>query len=162
MSLTETCIVVGKLLVFAGLISSAASDLARRIIPNWLVLAVGTGGVICRLATANWHGILAGAGAAGIVFAALRLLAGLGALGGGDFKLVAAVTLGEPVTAMMSVLLSIAVAGGVIALFYLVRQRLWPRGEGQMRDVSWCRREMPYGLAILAGVMWHEFWDLIT
>lgn len=162
MSLTMAFIVVGKLLVFAGLISSTASDLARRIIPNRLVLVVGSGGVIFRLATANWHGVLASLGAAGIVFVVLRLVSGFGAFGGGDVKLIAAVTLGVPVIAMMPILLGIGVAGGVIALFYLVRERLRPRDEGQTDDAPRPRLEMPYAPAILAGVAWQELWDLMT
>jgi prepilin peptidase CpaA len=162
MSPTVLFIAFGKLLVFAGLISSAATDVARRIIPNWLVLIVGGGGVICRLATANWHGMWASTAAAGIVFVGLRLLSSLGALGGGDVKLIAAVTLGEPVTAVMPILLGIGVAGGAIAVFYLARERFRPRDEAQIGAVSWRRQEMPYGLAILAGVAWHELRDLMT
>jgi prepilin peptidase CpaA len=106
--------------------------------------------------------MLASLGAAGIVFVVLRLLSGFGAFGGGDVKLIAAVTLGVPVIAMMPILLGIGVAGGVIALFYLVRERLRPRDEGQTSDAPRPRLEMPYAPAILAGVVWQELWDLMT
>src|SRR5271154_4989283 len=96
MSLTTVAVVVGKFLVFAGLISAAANDVASRIIPNWLLLGVGGGGGIVRLASAELYGMWAGAGAACILFVALRLLSGFGVLGGGDVKLLAAVTIGHP------------------------------------------------------------------
>jgi prepilin peptidase CpaA len=160
MNLTMVAVVVGKFLVFAGLISAAANDVASRIIPNWLVLVVGGGGVIVRLAAAERHGMWASAGAAGILFVALRLLSGFGVLGGGDVKLLAAVTLGQPPAAMPQILLAIGVAGGGIAIFYLMRDRLRRRTEGEVGVTS--RREMPYAPAILAGVVWHELWDLAT
>jgi prepilin peptidase CpaA len=162
MSLTMAVIFVGKFLVFAGLISAAASDLSRRIIPNWLALTVGAGGVIFRLATANWHGIWASVGVAGILFVALRLLSGLGALGGGDVKLITAVALGQSPMAMPPILLAIAVTGGAIAIFYLMRDRLLRRNEGHVAGASSRQLEMPYAPAILAGVVWHELWDLVT
>jgi prepilin peptidase CpaA len=162
MSLTMAVIIVGKSLVFAGLIWAAASDLARRIISNWLVLTVAAGGVILRLATANLHGIWASLGVAGIVFVALRLLSGFGALGGGDVKLITAITLGQSPAAMLPILLAIAVAGGVTAIFYLMRDRLRRRDEGQVASASSRHLEMPYAPAILAGVVWHELWVLVT
>jgi prepilin peptidase CpaA len=121
---------------------------------------VGGGGVIVRLAAAERHGMWASAGAAGILFVALRLLSGFGVLGGGDVKLLAAVTLGQPPAAMPQILLAIGVAGGGIAVFYLMRDRLRRRTEGEVGVTS--RREMPYAPAILAGVVWHELWDLAT
>jgi prepilin peptidase CpaA len=162
MNFTVVVISVGKFLVFAGLISAAASDVAKRIIPNWLVLTVAAGGVILRLAAAEWHGMWASAGAAGIVFVALRLMSGFGALGGGDVKLVTAVTLGQPPAAMPPILLGIGVAGGATAIFYLIRARLRRRNEGQTADASGRHREMPYAPAILAGVVWYEFWGSVT
>src|ERR1700691_5221358 len=96
MSLTGAVIVVGMFLVSAGLIWAAASDVARRMIPNWIVLMVGAGGVVLRLATTELHGMWTSMGTAGVVFVLLCLLSGFGALGGGDVKLITAVTLGQP------------------------------------------------------------------
>jgi prepilin peptidase CpaA len=162
MSITVAAIVVGKSLVFAGLVSAAASDLARRIIPNWLALTVGAAGIMLRLAAASWHGMWVSMGAAGILFVALRLLSGFGVFGGGDVKLITAVTLGQSPAAMLPILLAIAVAGGAIAIFYLIRDRLRRRNEGQVTGGSSRQLEMPYAPAILAGVVWHELWSLVT
>jgi prepilin peptidase CpaA len=162
MSLTVVIIVVGKFLVFAGLVSAAASDLARRIIPNWLVIVVGAGGVIFRMATTERHGMWASAGIAGFLFVALRLLSGLGALGGGDVKLMAAVALGQPPASMLPILLGIGVAGGAIAMFYLIRDWTRRRDKPHSAGASWRQLAMPYAPAILAGVVWHELWGLVT
>jgi Flp pilus assembly protein protease CpaA len=141
MSLTVVAIVVGKFLVFPGPVSAAASDVSRRIIPNWLALTVAGGGVVFRLATASRPGMWLSAGAAVIVFVGLQLLSGLGILGAGDVKLIATVTLGQPPVSMLPILLGIGVAGGAVALFYLVRDRIGRRGKcptaGPSRRGSW-------------------------
>jgi prepilin peptidase CpaA len=162
MSPTVAIIVVGEFLVFVGLISAAVTDVARRIIPNWLVLTVGAGGVICRLATAQRYGLWTSLGVAGILFVALRLLSGLGAVGGGDVKLITAVALGQPPASMLPILLGIGVAGGVTAIFYLTRDWIGRGNKRQNAEASWRHLEMPYAPAILAGVVWHELWGLVT
>lgn len=159
MSLTMAVVIVGTFLIFAGLASASASDVARRIIPNWLALTVGAGGVILRSATAGWHGVWTSLGAAVVLFVALRLLAGLGVLGGGDVKLMTAVALGQLPGSMLPILLGIGVAGGIIAMLYLLGDWIW-RGDGAR--ASWHRLEMPYAPAILAGVVCHELWSLVT
>jgi prepilin peptidase CpaA len=134
-------------------VSAAVSDVTSRIIPNWVTLTVGTGGVILRLATANRHGMWTSVGAAAVLFVALRLLSGVGAVGGGDVKLIAAVTLGQPPASMLLILLGIGVAGGAIAMFYLARTWAGRRNKRQSPGASWRRLEMPYAPAILAGVV---------
>jgi prepilin peptidase CpaA len=162
MSLTMTVIVVGKVLVFAGLVSAAVTDVARRIIPNFLVLTVGGGGLIFRLAAADRHGVWTSAGIAGIVFVVLRLLSGLGALGGGDVKMITAVTLGQLPASLLPILLGICAAGGPIAIFYLARDWVRRRNGSQTSGAALSHLDMPYAPAILAGVAGHELWDVIT
>jgi prepilin peptidase CpaA len=162
MNITIAAIVLGNFLVFAGLVSAAASDLARRVIPNWFVLTVGAGGVILRLATASRHGVWTSLGAAVVLFVALRLLSGLSALGGGDVKLMTAVALGQSPVSMLPILLGIGVAGGAIAIFYLIRDWARRRDKHLSAGASWRQLAMPYAPAILAGVVWHELWGLVT
>jgi prepilin peptidase CpaA len=161
MDFTSVVIVSGKLLVFGGLVSAAAWDLRSRIVPNWLVLAVGGVGLILRMMTAEWHGIWVSACVAAIIFVMLRLLSALGTFGGGDVKLISAIALGQPPAAMLPILLGIGVAGGVIAIFYIVCNQSQRRSR-QITEVSARHLEMPYAPAILAGFVWYELGGVMT
>ena len=100
-------------------------------------------------------------------------------MGGGDVKLISAVALGEPIDALPAVLISIALAGGGLALFYLVRGWYRRRGRAAIRQLVHrlveprsprlgggsdrraaaaprLERGLPYGVAVLLGVVWHQ------
>ena len=127
-------------------LAAAASDVARRTIPNELVtlLAIlGLGRVVC--------GVVAGDGMAdaGRDLAATLAIFALGAaafaggmLGGGDAKLLAAGALWVGAAGVGGYLLGIALAGGVLALGFIVWQ-FTRRGA--------TRAGLPYALAIAAG-----------
>ncbi|KRB86120.1 peptidase [Sphingomonas sp. Root710] len=66
-------------------------------------------------------------------------------MGGGDVKMIAALALWLPFNALMSMLTVMALAGGVITVFLLVRQRWRPNAV---------RPEVPYGVAIAIGGLW--------
>jgi Flp pilus assembly protein protease CpaA len=162
MVITVVAAAIGKVLVLGGLGTAVVWDLVKRIIPDTLVLTVGGGGLLLRLVSAERYAVWTSVAAAGTVFLALLPLAKWGTLGGGDAKLMATVAVGQPAAAMCSILLSIAVAGGVLSAFCLVNN--WARNLGDRRiaAVAGWHAEMPYAPAILAGVVWHELWDLIT
>lgn len=131
----------------AALIVAALGDWRTRIIPNWL------NGAIALLAIPFWwaSGLslwpeVAAQIAAGLTLFLLFALAfRVGAMGGGDVKLVAALGLWLPVGATVKLLVIMSLAGGVLTLLMLVRQRVG-RHEGAV--------EVPYGVAIAFAGMW--------
>lgn len=132
-----------ELILLWLVIQAAASDLAWRRIPNVLVLAglllalgchwrLGGGALL-----AQW---LAGAGVGFLLFLPMYVLGGMAA---GDVKLAAmAGSFVGPLQALQLVMLS-AMAGGVLALFYLQLAH-W---RGTKTD------GMPYAVAIAAGTL---------
>ncbi len=160
-----------------ALFAVALVDLRNRIVPNRLVLVVAACGVGRRLLSAPgliWFDLL---GAASIVVA-LGLLAHHEWIGGGDVKLIGAVSLLFPLSDVGAVLLDIAVAGGFMGVAYLaIRGTVTripkpgyypadPREDTQ--DTPWglehllsgermriaAGEPMPYALAVLGGVVY--------
>ncbi len=153
---------IGKLVVLCGLSSAAVWDLSKGIIPNSLVLMVAGGGLLFRLATAERFAVLESVAIAGLLFLLLRWLMNLGTFGGGDAKLIGAVTLGQSAGAVLPILANIALMGGIMAVFYGLRS--WTRGRTG-RGTSALpggHAEMPYAPAILGGVVLHEFLEIVT
>jgi prepilin peptidase CpaA len=86
-----------------------------------------------------------------------------GWLGGGDVKLLGAAALAVPVTGVASFILGVGMAGGVLALLYLLARRLVPAARvstpGSLAARVWraeCWRirrggPLPYGVAIAIG-----------
>jgi prepilin peptidase CpaA len=154
------------------LAAAAATDVKERIIPNRMVLFVAGVGVTLGLMSRPslvWLSLLAAFG----LLVALGLLARLNVLGGGDVKLIAAVSLLVPPDRIGSLLLAIAFAGGLLSLGYLaayralkhvrIRRRGVP-AHGRAKPDRWPHREwariaggdsVPYGMAILGGVAAH-------
>jgi prepilin peptidase CpaA len=79
------------------------------------------------------------------VFAAFAGLFAIGAMGGGDVKLIGALALWFPVTPFIALLTWMAILGGALTLVMLVIHKLRPR-EGAI--------EVPYGVAIAAAGAW--------
>ena len=79
----------------------------------------------------------------------LGQLTRLGIVGGGDAKLIAAVSLTQSPADVPSLLLHIALAGGVLALVYLARALLSP----QPSRVAVRSQSIPYGVAIVLGTL---------
>ena len=129
------------------LVIAAVGDVRRYLIPNRLC------GAVAALALPYWIAVCMGAdvpllsalglqiGVAFLVFAGFALLFALGAMGGGDVKLIAALALWVPAIRIPEMLFYVALAGGVLALVLIVIRRV--RGSTS--------RAVPYGLAIAAG-----------
>jgi prepilin peptidase CpaA len=66
-------------------------------------------------------------------------------MGGGDVKMVAAIALWLPAGAVLKLLVIMSLAGGVLTLAMVARQRL-AKSDGQL--------EIPYGVAIAFGGFW--------
>jgi len=95
----------------------AATDLRDRIIPNEAVILIAISGFALSLVTrpgSVWVSLLASV----VLLGALWTLVYRDVLGGGDAKLIAAVTLIVPPDRIGLLLLEIALAGGVLSVAY--------------------------------------------
>jgi prepilin peptidase CpaA len=134
--------VLGVLLVVA-----CVTDLKARIISNRLNLAVA--GLAPFWWVANglewWPGMAMQIGLALVVFALFAALFAIGCMGGGDVKLLGALALWFPWQAILSMLMIMAILGGVVTLVTVVHHRMTRRlGQPQI----------PYGIAISAAALW--------
>jgi len=145
----------------APMLAACISDVRRRIIPDWAVLAIGSVG----LARALMVGAFPDAVFGGLLCIALGSLAALsGVWGWGDAKLLGAAGLVSGLSAMPALILGAAVSGGLLAAMLLllrapIRARRLALPAGAPR---WLRAEqtrlrrapsVPYGLAIVAGLL---------
>ena len=132
----------------AGLfVTAAITDLASRRIPNALCVALAALALGRLVLTAP--GLAAAAADLGVALAALITGAALfarGWLGGGDVKLIAAGVLWVGHEGAGAFLMLTAVAGGLLAMIWLLRRAL-------SADLDPRAGALPYGVAIaIAGV----------
>ena len=131
----------------AMLIVAAAGDLRTRTIPNTLNLAIA----LCAIPfwwfsdLPLWPDVGVRIGFALFLFAIFAGAFALGAMGGGDVKLIGALALWLPPLAVLKLLIVMSIAGGVLTLVMLVRHRL---------RKSSAELEIPYGVAIAFGGIW--------
>ena len=152
---------VGCLLALAVLLIAAGwQDLQTMRISNRLPAAVVAAFAVW--AAAGWAlGTLSVAdlGATSVCAAVVFGLGGLvfatGALGGGDVKLLTAVTLFAGPDLLADFLMVTAVTGGALGLASLAGARIGPSSpglDGALRERM--REGLPYGPAIAAGGLW--------
>jgi prepilin peptidase CpaA len=133
----------------ALLIAAAVGDIRRYQIPNWISIAVAALYplyVLLHPQPVDWGAALIVAlGLFGLGFA----LHWLGAMGGGDVKLLAAAGLWAGTQYLMPLILIMALSGGLLAAVLMLvrarRKRALPTGAKQSRS------QMPYGVAIATG-----------
>ena len=138
------------LAVYAALAAYAAwSDLARRLLPNWLCALACLAGLVFALLAGGWpafgwallHGLVA-------------LLVGMGLfaarlIGGGDAKFYAAVAAWFPLSRAPLLLFATSLAGLVLTLAMWRRlKRRSPHTPGEAADRL---AQVPYGVAIAIG-----------
>lgn len=139
----EASLVIPDALALSACAAAAVIDARRYRIPNWLTagaLAIGLG---LNAALGGLDGLLWALAGGGIGLVAFGLLGGLGLLGMGDVKLMAAVGALIRWPLIGPALLYTALAGGVVAIAIALHRG--PRAAD---------RRIPYGLAILAGCAW--------
>lgn len=153
-SLTASHLAVACLI---GLLCWAAySDFLKYIIPNHVCVAIAALYPLYALAVApdlDWAGGIACGVivfALGFVFFALRLT------GGGDVKMLSAVSIWAGPQLILPFLFVTAFAGGVLSLAALIKflpGRLRPAGRAgfSMRETPAMRERIPYGVAIAVG-----------
>lgn len=134
-------------LLAIALLVAAIGDWRSRIIPNWLNGAIALGAIPYWVAAGLplWPDVAVQIGVALIVFLLFALAFRLGAMGGGDVKLVAAVALWLPPLAVMKLLVIMSIAGGALTAAMLIRHRV-AKAEGRI--------EVPYGMAIAFAGFW--------
>jgi prepilin peptidase CpaA len=168
--------IVADAAVIAGvvmLVVAALHDVVARTVPNGIALGVAVAGLVAQAALS-----LMGAGqllisipAALVVFFLAALLWRRGLMGGADVKLFGASSLLVPPILVPSMIMCATLAGGVLALIYLVARRrgserlaLARPGGGRpvgllaraMRVERWRLRRggpLPYAVAIVSGVV---------
>ncbi len=151
----------GLLIALAiALVFAAVSDIRRRQIDNWLTAAIALGAPVFWWASEMtlWPDI---AWQFGFALLATSVLIGIYAigykmgvliLGGGDVKLLAALSLWLMPMDYMQLLLIMATVGGIIAVGFVVRRVvLKPRTPGVL----------PYGVAIAFGGLWIIYFNLV-
>ena len=134
-------------LLAAMLLACCWWDLKTRTIPNWLNLAIALGAVAFWIAVGLpvWPEVVLRLAVAFVAFWVFAAAFAMGAMGGGDVKLIAALALWLPWQAVLVLLFLMSIAGGVLTLGYLIRHKLAKREE---------KLEIPYGVAIAFGGLW--------
>lgn len=137
----------------ALLAAAALCDLRWRLIPNGLTAAMAAGGLIAAW-LAGWPAGAWSVAAAGAVFAGGAALFALGAMGGGDVKLAAALALWLPADEVPAFLLLASLAGGALALALAGWRLGADLARGAPPRAAWRAAlavPAPYGVAIAAG-----------
>ncbi|MDQ8755390.1 prepilin peptidase [Sphingosinicella sp. LHD-64] len=138
----------GLLALLAALLLVATwTDLRSRTIPNWLNLAIAVLAVPFWWASnlPLWPDAVLQIGVALLIFSLFAGVFALGAMGGGDVKMIGALALWLPWQALLVMLVIMSIAGGVLTVALLIRRKL-ARSETPI--------EVPYGVAIAFGGLW--------
>jgi prepilin peptidase CpaA len=143
------------------LIWTCFHDIATRTLPDWVAIAIAGLGLLGQIVAGDpgWSLL-----AAALVFLGAAVIWYLGALGGGDVKLLGACALLPSPAAVPVLLVMTALAGGVLALFYLAARRVAPAIAGRpqglpariWRAEAWRMRRggpLPYALPISLGTL---------
>ncbi|CAM3203894.1 Prepilin peptidase [Sphingomonas antarctica] len=140
----QTLLLAGLL---TALIAAAATDIRSRTISNALNLGIALAAPLFWWATglSPWPGAALQLAFALAVFGAFAGLFAIGAMGGGDVKLIGALALWFPVTPFLSLLTLMAILGGVLTVAMLLFHKLRPTDRPL---------EVPYGVAIAAAGAW--------
>lgn len=143
----------------------AFADVAARLISNKVCLLLALLAIV-RLPFGEPQQLLASVYGAGVLFALLLIAHSRGYIGGGDVKLLTALSIGLSATSVIQFLTVTVLAGGVLALLHLMMRvlpypALPPVGSSLARRVYAVERwrnlrhaPLPYGLAIACGGIW--------
>jgi prepilin peptidase CpaA len=129
------------------MIAAAISDVRSRTISNELNAAMALLAIPFWIASglALWPDVPLQFGAAFAVFLVFAGLFAIGAMGGGDVKMIGAVMLWIPLPLFMPTLMVMAIGGGILSAVMLIHMKLRPSDKPV---------EVPYGVAIAAAGLW--------
>lgn len=141
---------MGSLLVGALallLLAAAISDLRSRTISNRLNISIAAAAIPMwwLMGYHIWPDITFQLAATIGVFLIFVGLFAIGAMGGGDVKMIAAICLWTPLPLILPALTIMALAGGLLSAWMLIRSK-WLRESSQI--------QVPYGVAIAAAGFW--------
>ncbi len=145
MDATISWILLGALATL--LLAASWCDLRSRNIPNGLNLAIALLAIPFWWVSglAFWPDMALQIAVALLVFAVFAAAFAVGAMGGGDVKMIGALALWLPWQAVIALLVIMSLAGGALTAAMLIRRRLARREEPI---------EVPYGVAIAFGGLW--------
>src|SRR5690349_3338387 len=153
-------------------VAGAASDVHSRRIPNWLTYGGLMLALCLRAVLGGWRGLGQGAAGALLCGGFFFLLFLIHAMGGGDVKLMAAVSAWVGIQHAVVLLISTALAGGVLAVAFMV---FYKRVGSTFRNIGMLLQfhtyfgaqahpeinaknpeiiRLPYGLAIAIGMLY--------
>jgi prepilin peptidase CpaA len=129
------------------MIAAAISDVRSRTISNELNAAMALLAIPFWITSglALWPDAPLQFGAAFAVFLVFAGLFAIGAMGGGDVKMIGAVMLWIPLPLFMPTLMVMAIGGGILSAAMLIHMKLRPSDKPV---------EVPYGVAIAAAGLW--------
>jgi len=130
-----------------ALLVAAFTDIRRRQIDNWLNAAIALAAPLFWWASGLhlWPDVALQLGVAAVTFLALAGLFAIGAMGGGDVKLLTALALWLPWNLFVQLLLIMAIAGGVLTVV-LGMWHVMRRNKNKLK--------IPYGVAIAGAGLW--------
>jgi prepilin peptidase CpaA len=152
---TETLQIVLLLALGALLIVAMATDWRRREIDNWLTASIAIFAPAWWWASgyAVWPEVAVQIMLGAVILGAGIGLFAIGAMGGGDVKLLTALALWLPGFVLMKMLVVMSLVGGALTIAMIAWHR-FKRFEGQP--------EIPYGLAISAatlGILYERYFN---
>lgn len=129
-----------------GLLLAAYTDLRRREIDNWLNAAIALGAPLFWIASGlTWPEIGYQLAIALATFAVLAGLFALGAMGGGDVKLLTALALWIQPMPFLKLIVIMALVGGILTLVF---------GAWHVIRRNRTKIAIPYGIAISVAGLW--------
>ena len=130
-----------------ALIVVVVTDLKSRHISNWLNLIIALGAPILWLANGMtfWTEMIGQIGLAVIIFTIFAGLFAIGAMGGGDVKLLTALSLWMHWLTFLELLVIMSIAGGLLTMLMMISKQI-RKTKGPIK--------VPYGVAIAFSGLW--------
>lgn len=112
-------------LIITGLMAASGMDLKYRKIPNLITFSLAAAGFLISCTQYGWNGAAQSFLGIALGFFLLIIPFSLGAMGGGDVKLLAALGACLGPSHLFHVFLASAIAGGALSLIEVTRQKAW-------------------------------------
>ncbi|NRD88547.1 peptidase [Sphingopyxis sp. BSNA05] len=130
-----------------ALIAAAITDLKSRHISNWLNLGIALGAPVLWIASGMslWPEMIGQLGLAAIIFTIFAAMFAAGAMGGGDVKLLTALSLWMHWLTFLELLVIMSIAGGLLTLLMMISKTI-QKTEDPIK--------VPYGVAIAFSGLW--------
>lgn len=151
-----TIAMILAIVAMACVIAGAISDIMTFEIPDWLSIAIAVAAVGYAAVTPGFDWIHHLAGVV-LVFSVGLFAFSRGWMGGGDIKLLTAISAWTGLHGLMLQLTATAIAGGALAIIVITaRKGAAMAGVDQARAPRFFRKDapLPYAVAIASGTFW--------